>query len=110
MGAHRLHDQVRYLAGSAYPFVEQIIRQAVGLEVGQPAGSLPVPLAGAVAQVEASRMLQALVEIVEAGNGVADQVADTTVVGHQPVPVHRCCAEGGGSDTGDHRRLRAHLP
>ncbi|MNF79899.1 hypothetical protein D3C84_621290 [compost metagenome] len=105
-----MHDQVRDLAGRAHALVQQVVRQSVGFEVGPAAGGLPLPLPGAVTQIEPARVLQALVEVVEAGDGVADQVADTSVVGHQPVPVHRFGAERGGGNAGDHRRLRTHLP
>ncbi|MNE28955.1 hypothetical protein D3C80_1224190 [compost metagenome] len=103
--AHRLHDQVWQLAAGAYAFVKQRVGQQVGLEVGAAGAGRPFAAGRAVAQIEATRITQALVKAAETGNGVADQVADAVVVGHQPVPVHRLLAQGRGGDAGNHCRF-----
>ncbi|MNN55039.1 hypothetical protein D3C81_1698920 [compost metagenome] len=105
MRTHGLHDQVRYLAAGANPLVEQGVRQQVGLEVGAAVGGLPLAAGCTVAQVEAAWVAQALVEVGKACNGVADQVPDTVVVGHKPVPVDRVFAKCGSGDAGNHCRL-----
>ncbi|MCY1422905.1 hypothetical protein D9M71_386040 [compost metagenome] len=100
---------MRRLAGAANLLVEQVRRQRMGREVGAPARSAPLPGIGGVAEVKPPRMLQATVEVLEAGNGLGNQIADTVVVGDQRVPVHRAVAQGGLGDAGDDRRLRTHL-
>ncbi|MNE94305.1 hypothetical protein D3C80_1922560 [compost metagenome] len=100
---------MRLLAGAAYLLMEQVSRQWSGHEVGAAALRAPLPRIGGIAQVEAARVLHAVVEVLEAGNCVGDQLADAVVVGDQGVPVHRVVAQGGLGDTGDDGRLGAHL-
>ncbi|MCY1413404.1 hypothetical protein D9M71_288340 [compost metagenome] len=89
--------------------MDQVGREHISLEVGPAAAGVPASFTGAAAQVEATRVFQAFVEVLEAGDGVGDQVTNTAVVADQPVPVHRVRTQGRRSDTGNHRRLRAHL-
>ncbi|MNU85430.1 hypothetical protein D3C71_751710 [compost metagenome] len=104
-----MHDQVRQLAGGAGTFVHQILGQHVRLEIGPARCGVPLARTGTVAQIEAARVLDLLVEVFEVGDGVGDQVADASVIPHQPVPVHRMAAQRGGRDAGQNRRLRTHL-
>lgn len=46
---------------------------------------------------KAARVLEPFIEVLEAGNGVGDQVADAPVIRRQPVPVQRMVAQGRGS-------------
>ncbi|MCY1441063.1 hypothetical protein D9M71_573650 [compost metagenome] len=110
MGAQGLQDQVRLGRLAAHLFRQQIVRQRVVLEFGAAAGGMPLPARRGVAQVEAARLGQALLEVGEAGDGVGDQLADACVVLDQPQPVHRPLAQRRGGDAGDDRRLGAHLP
>ncbi len=109
MGAQGLQDQVGFEAAVAHLCRQQVAGQRVGDEVGLAAGGVPASFAGGVAEVEATGMADAAVEVGETGDGVGDQLADALVVGDQRVPVHRMVAQGCLGDAGDDRRLRTHL-
>ncbi len=79
------------------------------LELGATAGGVPFAPGSGIAQVEAARAMQTVVEAGETGNGRRDQLTDTGVVLHQPEPVHRAFAQCRGGDAGDDGRLRTHL-
>ncbi|MNP61946.1 hypothetical protein D3C76_1571790 [compost metagenome] len=63
----------------------------------------------AVAQVEPTRVLQALVEIGEARDDIGDHRANTAVIGDRIFPVDRLVAQGGLGHAGHDPRFRTQV-
>ncbi|MNH03941.1 hypothetical protein D3C79_632160 [compost metagenome] len=107
MGAQGLQHQVGLVAPRQYGFVNQLLWQQAGGELGLARGGVPLPRRCGVAQMKAAGMLQAGIEILEPWNGVSDQVANTAVISHGPFPVDRLVAERGFGNASDDRGFRA---
>ncbi len=104
-----LQDQVRLVTTRQHLGIHQLLRQLARAEARLACGRAPGTVGGIVTQVEAARVLQALVEIGKAGDHIGNHAADTAVVGNCVFPVDRLLAQGRLGHAGDDPRLRAQV-